>query len=143
MERLDNAIHCLYPFPFKRLYAMPNEDSRKYRELKLQFENAETSLLHLKPADGQIDVSAYRHATDAYLNAKERLTNFMDYLRKHNKEICPNYDRVVDSIPGVKSRKCDVHPDDNCGGFTNRRGNCLGQVAIIQNSKKKGPFSLE
>lgn len=120
---------------------MPNKESRKYRELKQRFKDAENCLLHLDRGGNEINATSFAEARDAYLVAKHELNRFLDDLRREDKEICPNYDRVVESIPGAASRKCEIHPDTECGGFTNRKGNCKGQFQIIQNAKRKSPYT--
>ena len=82
-------------------------------------------------------------ARDAYLVAKKEFRDFLDSLRSKGKEICPNYDRVVASVPGVASRECEIHPTKHCGGYTNTRGNCKGQFELIQNAKRRSPYTPE
>lgn len=83
----------------------------------------------------------FAEARDAYLAAKKELTDFLDDLRSKGKEICPNYDRVVGSVPGVTSRECEIHPAKHCGGFTKAKGNCKGQFELIQNAKRRAPYT--
>ena len=117
---------------------MPDKDSRKYRELKQQFIDAENHLLYLDRGKEKEIIASYAAAREEYLVAKQALNRFLDSLRKKGKGICPNYDRVVKVIEDTQSRECDVHPDERCGGLTRSRGSCRGQFNIIQRARK-GP----
>lgn len=120
---------------------MPDRDSRRYRELRQRLVNAENILLHLDAVEAADLISDYPEARDDYLVAKQALSRFLDTLRKKGKVICPNYDRAVTVIEGVKDRECEVHPDKCCGGLTRRKGSCLGQLCIIQRARGGPSYS--